>query len=142
MRLKKLTSVIGLAMLLFSGSCKKAVDNIKEDLMIKLITENTWKIVKYVDGTTNMTTLYTDYDFKFNKDGSLNAIKNGVTESTGTWAGSESSQSITSAFPSAGDTLNRLTGVWLISNTKSKPWRVFSHRSDGTKEYLLDLQAK
>ena len=142
MRLKKLTSVIGLAMLLLSGSCKKAVDNIKEDLMIKLITENTWKIVKYVDGTTNMTTLYTDYDFKFNKDGSLNAIKNGVTESTGTWAGSEASQSITSAFPSAGDTLSRLTGVWLISNTKSKPWRVFSHRSDGTKEYLLDLQEK
>jgi Flp pilus assembly protein TadG len=139
---KKVTSVLALAILLVTGSCKKTVDNIKEDLMIKLITENTWKIVKYAEGSSNQTTVYTDYDFKFNKDGSLNAIKNGVTEATGTWAGSEATQSITAEFPSATEPLAKLTGVWLISNTKSKPWRVYSHRSDGSKEYLLDLQEK
>jgi len=125
-----------------SGGCKKTVDNIKEDLMVKLITENTWKIVNYKEGSSNMTATFTDYEFKFNKDGSLNAIKNALTEGTGTWLGSESTQSITSSFPSAGEPLSKLNGIWLISNTKSKPWRVYSHRNEGGKELLLDLQEK
>ena len=125
-----------------SAGCKKAIDNIKEDLMINLITDNTWKVVRYLDGTENKTADYSEYDFKFSKNNTVNAIRNGAVEATGTWLGSESTQSITSDFSSAGSPLDQLTGVWLVTNTKSKPWRVFSHRFDGSKELVLDLQAK
>lgn len=134
--------ILLLLLVIFSGSCKKAIDKYKEDLLIKLITENTWKIVRYLDASSNQTSVYAAYDFKFNKDGTLIAIFNGNTEATGTWVGSEVTQSITSEFPNAGEPLSRLNGMWIITNTKSQPWRVFSHRFEGNTEYVLDLQEK
>ncbi len=110
--------------------------------MIKLITENTWKVVRYLDGTTNSTTEFVNYDFKFSKSNTVDALTNGITEATGTWLGSETTQSITAGFPSSGAPLNKLNGVWLITNTKSKPWRVYSHRFENGKELILDLQEK
>jgi hypothetical protein len=127
---------------LFSVSCKKAVDNIKEDLMDNLITSNTWIIVRYLDGGSNITSTFATYEFKFYKSGKVDAVKDGITQASGTWVGSEANQSITSEFPSASDPFNKLTGVWIVTNTKSKPWRVYSHRFEGSKELVLDLQEK
>lgn len=136
-------SLVLLLFLLSGWGCKKTVDTIKEDLMIKLITTNTWKVVRYMQGSSNITAHFSAYEFKFNKNGNVDAVKNGLVESTGTWLGSETTQSITSSFPaSASDTLQRLSGVWLITNTKSNPWRVFSHRFEGGKELILDLEEK
>ena len=131
-----------LSFLIFCGSCKKTIDNIKEDLMINLITSNTWVVVRYLDGPSNITSTFSEYEFKFHKSGQVDAVKDGVTQASGTWEGSESNQSITSEFPSSGYPFNKLTGVWIVTNTKSKPWRVFSHRFEGSKELVLDLQEK
>lgn len=138
------TKILCVAMLagMLSGSCKKAVDNIKQDLMVQLITNNTWVITNYTEGTENKTADYSPYAFKFNKDWSVNAMNNGVSEATGTWLGSEANQSITSDFPNATAPLDKLNGVWIVTNTKSKPWRVYSHRFEGAKEIVLNLQEK
>jgi hypothetical protein len=127
---------------LFSGGCKKTVDNIKEDLMVNLITSNTWIIVRYLDGGSNITSTFSTYEFKFYKSGKVDAVKDGATQASGTWVGSEANQSITSEFPSTSDPFNKLTGIWIVTNTKSKPWRVYSHRFEGSKEMVLDLQEK
>ncbi len=124
------------------GGCKKTINNIKEDLMVNLITSHTWKVVKFMEGTANLTSEYAVYDFEFEKNGTVKAVLNGVTEATGTWLGDEASQSITAAFPGAGPTLSKLTGKWTVTNTKSLPWRVFSNRYEGSKQFILDLQEK
>ena len=129
-------------LMLFSSGCKKAVENIKEDLMVNLITSNTWIIVRYMDGPTNITSTFSEYQFKFYKSGKVDAVKDGIAHATGTWEGSESSQSITSQFPATGEPFNKLNGVWKITNTKSKPWRVYSERFEGSKKLVLDLQEK
>ena len=98
--------------------------------------------MRFKDGATNLTADYAEYEFQFYKDNTVDAIRNGIKEATGSWVGSETTQSITSNFPTADDPINKLTGIWLITNTKSKPWRVFSHRFEGSKELILDLQEK
>src|SRR5688572_13029114 len=87
-----------------AGACKKAINNIKEDLMVNLITGHTWKVVKFMEGTANLTTEYSVYDFEFEKNSTVRAVLNGVTQATGTWVGDETTQSITAAFPGAGTT--------------------------------------
>jgi len=129
-------------MTLVSSSCKKAVDNIKEDLMVNLITSNTWVVVRYMEGAQNITPTFSTYEFKFYKSGNVDAIENGITKASGTWQGSEATQSITSNFPTTGDPINKLNGVWKVTNTKSNPWRVFSQRNEGATQLNLDLQAK
>ncbi|MES2647166.1 MAG: hypothetical protein V4717_09845 [Bacteroidota bacterium] len=124
------------------GACKKTINNIKEDLMVNLITSHTWKVVKFMEGTSNLTSEYAVYDFEFEKNSTVKAVLNGVTEATGTWVGDETSQSITAAFPGAGAKLSKLTGKWTVTNTKSLPWRVFSNRYEGSKQFILDLQEK
>ena len=128
--------------LLISSACKKTVNNIKQDLLVNLITGSNWIVVRYLDGASNVTGEYSPYEFDFNKDGTVNAVNSGVVEATGTWVGSEESESITSSFPGATLPISRLTGVWIVTNTKSKPWRVYSHRFEGAKELVLDLQEK
>jgi hypothetical protein len=124
------------------GACKKAINSIKEDLMVNLITSHTWKVVKFMEGTANLTSEYSVYDFEFEKNSTVRAVLNGVTQATGTWVGDETTQSITAAFPGAGTTLSKLSGIWIVTNTKSAPWRVFSNRYEGSKQYVLDLQEK
>lgn len=125
-----------------SSGCKKVIQKIEQDLMVNLITQNNWVIVKYAEGTRDSTANYSTYYFKFNKDWSVEAINNGVTEAKGTWLGSQATQSITSNFPTAGAPINKLNGVWIVVNTKSKPWRVYSHRYEGSTEIVLNLQEK
>lgn len=138
----KILNIAAVLIFLFAIGCKKTIDNIKENLMMDLITDHTWKVVKYTEGSSNKTAILADYDFKFDDNGKVYAILDGVTQATGTWQGSEQTQSITSAFPTEGEPLNKLNGMWLISNTKSKPWRVFSYRTQDGIDFKLDLQEK
>jgi hypothetical protein len=141
MKVKPSVLIIAIAAL-FQTGCKKAVENVQEDLMVKLITDNTWVITKYQEGTENKTTDYSNYYFQFYKDWTVDAINNGTFEAKGKWLGSQEKQSITSEFSSVGAPLNKLTGEWIVTNTKSKPWRVYSHRFVNGIEYFLDLQER
>jgi hypothetical protein len=129
---------------LWSSSCKKTVDSIKEGLLANLITSRQWIIVKYVEGTENKTADYKPYVFTFTKDFKISVTdSSNATVASGTCRVNETDSSLTANFPSAGPPVNRLNGVWTVTNTKSKPWRAFSYRYDnaGTK-ILLDMQEK
>lgn len=122
--------------------CKKTEQKIKESLLTQLITENIWLVTRFDSAATSIATNFEPYEFKFNKDGSVNAVKAGLTEATGTWVGSEAGESITSNFPTAGYPINKLNGVWLVTNTDLSPKLVDSHRLEGATEYVLRLNAK
>lgn len=83
---------------------------------MKAITDGIWTVEKYLEGSNNITADFSDYDFKFNSDGSVTGTRAGST-STGTWAGNISNYSITSNFPTAPDPVIKLNGVWKLTDS-------------------------
>ena len=123
-------------------ACEKTKNNIIEDLMIKLITENVWYVSKFNVGGSSITSEFNGYDFHFGKDNAVRAKKAGQADVVGTWVGSQESQSITANFPGASAPVSKLTGVWLITNTDLDPKLVDSHRFEGSTEFVMRLNAR
>lgn len=97
-------------------SCKKAIEEKKQDLVMKAITDGTWIVEQYFENANNISNDFLDYDFKFNSDGSVTGTKAGNI-SSGTWAGNISNYSITSNFPTAPDPVQKLNGVWKLTDS-------------------------
>jgi hypothetical protein len=97
-------------------SCKKAIEKKKQEMVMDAITNGTWIIEQYLEGTTNVTGDFLDYNFQFFKDGTVTGTLSGNATS-GTWSGNVSNYSITSQFPSATDPIKKLNGVWIIKDS-------------------------
>jgi hypothetical protein len=97
-------------------SCKKAIEKKKQEMVMDAITNGTWMIEQYLEGTNNVTSDFLDYNFQFYKNGTVTSTLSGNATS-GTWSGNVSNYSITSQFPSATDPLKKLNGVWIIKDS-------------------------
>ncbi|MFM7671631.1 MAG: hypothetical protein ACKO6Q_03425 [Bacteroidota bacterium] len=69
--------------------CGKKTE-IQEDLVILAMTSGQWKMSSFVEGGTDRTTEFTAYRFKYYSNNTVDAIKNGVVEKSGSWTGSAS----------------------------------------------------
>jgi hypothetical protein len=100
--------------LCFSG-CKKYVESIQEDLVIKAMTDGQWKVTSFKRDTSNVTASFSPYTFQFKEDKSVDAIKNGAVESRGTWNGNAEKRTIAATYTNANATLLLLNGTWEIT---------------------------
>jgi hypothetical protein len=114
--MKKYLLLIFVATLFISGSCKRAIEKKKEDLIMKAITDGVWIVEQYFEGANNITSEFLNYDFRFYENWSVTGTKGTVTD-TGTWSGNTSNYSITSQFPTANDPVKKLNGVWKIKDS-------------------------
>jgi len=80
--MKKITIYFFLIVLL--TGCKKAVENIQEDLVIKAMTDGQWKITSFTQNGSNITADFALYQFKYYSNMTVDAIKNSTVEKTGT----------------------------------------------------------
>lgn len=97
-------------------SCKKAVENKQQDLITSAIVDGIWVVDQYLEGTNNITNDFLNYDFKFNSNGTVSGTK-ASNATVGTWSSNISNYSITSNFPSANDPLQKMNGVWIITDS-------------------------
>jgi hypothetical protein len=107
--MKKLMVVF--VLLSLCGSCKKAIEKKQEQILMNAITDGSWIVEQYFEGSANISAEFLNYEFKFNSDGTVQSTY-GAAKEMGTWSGSIADQTITSNFPSAGDTLKKINGVW------------------------------
>ncbi len=127
-----LTSILG---------CKKAGNEVKKSILVDLMTSSNWTVSKFLVGPDPITTDLVGYEFQFNKDGSMFAIKAGNPNVTGTWAGDEAKLTIQSNFPGAAYPLNKFNGTWALYYYTLTV--VKSNRIDGSGvENKLDLLKK
>jgi hypothetical protein len=138
--LKKIIAPLLACCLLFSSGCKEEIQQAKEDLVVDLIVNNLWVVTNFTEGTTNITSSFAPYDFKFNRDETVFGRKTGAPDAVGTWKGSAAAMTITSNFPSGPTPLDKLNGVWNI--TKTTLSSVKSTRTENGVTYFLDLQKK
>lgn len=104
------------------GGCKKAIkrtqEEVAETLIVKAITDGRWTVTVYTDGTTDYKPEFDGYEFQFKTDRTVDAIKNTVKESTGTWSEDKVNIAIIADYPAtSATTLQRLDGNWKLKDS-------------------------
>lgn len=110
--MKKLVS-FSLLLVLLAG-CKKTTENIQQDLVILAMTDGQWGVTNFTQNGTNITVDFAPYKFKYYSNKTVDAIKNGTVEKTGTWDGNAASMTTWANFTSATYPLALINGSWHI----------------------------
>jgi hypothetical protein len=118
-------------------SCKKTEETVQEDLVIKAMTDGQWAITNFVLNGTNITSDFSSYKFKYYSNKTVDAIKNGSVEKTGTWDGNANTNTTSANFSGAIYPLNLINGNWLI--TKNSWIYVESSQIAGSDSKLMRL---
>ena len=115
--MKRLLPFLMLATIVVANlSCKKQIDQKKEDIIMSAITDGIWIVEFYSEGSTDISSNFANYDFQFFKDGKVTGTKIGVT-TNGTWVGNATNYTITSTFTTSSDTLVKMNGVWKLTDS-------------------------
>jgi len=115
-RILRVMAFACIVMLLFS--CKKAIEQQQRNIIIDAMTSGTWLVQQYKENTTDVTGEFLGYEFKFNKDYTVDGIKNSLPRGSGTWTTDISNYTISATFRTdANDTLKRLTDTWKITDS-------------------------
>ena len=126
-----------LFIVIFLGSCKKTAEKIGEDLVIKAMTDGQWKITKFTQNSTDITSSFSGYKFQYYSNKTVDAILNGVKERTGNWDGNASAQTTWADFPGSPTPISLINGTWNI--TKSGWTYVEAMQTNGTEVKTLRL---
>ena len=136
--MKKYTLIFILFIL--ATSCKKAVENVQEDLVIKAMTDGQWTVTSFVHNGANITPDFATYRFKYYSNKTVDAINSGTVEKTGVWDGNASAMTTSANFTGAVYPLSLINGSWNILNNG---WTyVVASQTSGmeTKTMRLDKQ--
>jgi hypothetical protein len=104
---------------IFFFSCKKFVQQQEENAVISIMTSGVWYVYGYNQNDTSITSTFSGYSFQFKSDGTVLAIKDSATVATGTWVGDVGNKTINSNFAGATDPLDKLNGLWKITDSGS-----------------------
>src|SRR5687768_7428025 len=105
-----------LLLFLCSFSCKKAIERKQEQVIMDAITNGLWVVELYTENGEILTGEYNGYEFKFNDNETLNAIRSG-TSVAGTWKPDITLYTITTNFPGAAYPLTELSSVWKLTDS-------------------------
>ncbi len=135
--MKKLLPLMIILLFISNMSCKKAIENKEKQLLLAAITDGTWFVQQYVEGATDITGTFTNYNFKFyDNDKVIGVIFTDTT--SGTWSGDIANSSITSQFPTASDPVKKLNGIWKLTTTYTNYVEAEMNTSNGKN--ILHLQ--
>ncbi len=110
-----------LFLILFSSitGCNKIKDKIIETQALNFITVGQWKVASFSESGTDHSNEFSPYSFQFRTNYTVDAIKNGTKEISGTWIGTEANSVVTiqSDFPqNAIAPLPFLNGTFLVQD--------------------------
>lgn len=111
--MKRILAVCLLTVLL--TGCKKTIEQVQEDLVIKAMTDGQWKITNFTLNSNNITADFTNYRFKYFSNKTVDAINSGSVEKTGTWDGNANTMTTSANFVSPAYPLSLINGNWQIT---------------------------
>jgi hypothetical protein len=109
--MKKIAAFV--LIILLTG-CKKATQQVQEDLVIKAMTDGKWKVTSFTLNGSNITADFTLYRFKYYSNKTVDAINNGTVEKTGSWDGDAANMSTWAQFTGVANPLALINGSWHI----------------------------
>ncbi len=129
--------LICLTILLTFSGCKKTIQNIQEDLVIKAMTDGQWAITSFTNAGNNITSDFSTYRFKYYSNKTVDAINNGSVEKTGNWDGNSSNNTTWANFTGAVYPLTLINGTWNI--TRNSWTYVEAYQTVGTETRVMRL---
>jgi len=124
---------------LLSG-CKKAIENIQQDLVVKAMTDGQWVVSSFTINGANISADFSTYKFKYYSNKTVDAIKNGTVEKTGTWDGNATTMSTSASFSNPVYPLILINGTWHIDNNSWTYVVASQLNGSDTKTMRLDKQ--
>jgi hypothetical protein len=112
--MKKIIPII--VVLVFLTGCKKAIEDILQDAVIQAMTNGQWKITSFTKDGNDITASFSEYKFQYYSNKTVNAIKNGTVETSGTWDGNASTMTTSANFTNVNEPLSLINGNWHIDN--------------------------
>lgn len=133
----KKTVLIILCLFGFLSGCKKTIEKIQEDLVIKAMVDGQWAVTSFKLNGTDITSDFANYRFKYYSNKTVDAINNGVVEKTGTWDGNASTMTTWANFNAPAYPLSLINGNWHIDNNS---WTfVVATQTNGTDAKTMRL---
>ena len=118
--------------------CKKSIENAVQDAIIQAMTNGQWVITSFTQNGNDITSSFSGYKFQYYSNKTVDAIKNGTVEKTGTWDGSTASMTTWANFPNALSPLSLINGTWLINNNS---WTfVVASQNNGSEVKTMRLE--
>lgn len=108
-----------LALVLLLSGCEKTVEQKQLDALMELITSGQWKVTSFKQDNSDITSRFAPYSFQFRRNETVEALKNGVVDKTGTWVGNATARTIQSSFGNVEEPLRLLNGTWQITKTST-----------------------
>ena len=99
------------------ASCKKAIEQKAQDAILSAMTSGQWVVTNFTSNGADITSDFSGYTFQYFDNYTVNAIKNGTVDKTGTWQGDVNTMSISADFANAVNPLLLLNGTWHITNS-------------------------
>lgn len=134
--MKKILVVLLLAAT--ASGCKKTIEKIQQDLVIQAMTDGQWVITNFALNGNYITADFAAYKFKYYANKTVDAIKNGVIEKTGTWDGNASSMTTSANFTSPPYPLDLINGNWQITRNSWTFVEATQTSGGTTKQMRLD----
>lgn len=100
--------------ILLLTACKKTIQDVQEDLVIKAMTDGRWIVTSFTLNGSDITPDFATYKFKYYSNKTVDAINNGTVEKTGTWDGNATTMTTSANFIGAVYPLALINGSWHI----------------------------
>lgn len=136
--MKKILAFVFLVFLF--SSCKKTIQNIQEDLVIKAMTDGQWAITGFSLNGTDITSDFSVYTFKYYKNKTVDAINSGTVERTGNWDGNAANKTTWANFSGAPNPIALINGTWNIVRNSWTYVEATQTVGSDTKTMRLDKQ--
>lgn len=133
--------IAGLALfIIFLPGCKKTIENIQEDLVLKAMTDGQWAITSFTLNGNTITSDFANYKFKYYSNKTVDAINNGTVERTGNWDGNAAAMTTWASFTGASYPLTLINGTWHITRNSWTYVEASQTSGSDTKTMRLDKQ--
>lgn len=132
------TLLTAIILLVALSGCKKFIDQQKENYVLSAMTEGQWVITKFINAGDTITSDFSAYSFQFNRDYTVDAIKENVVENKGVWEGDSDAMSIMASFPNAGNPIFLINGTWHIDQNSLSYVIASQSEASGQKNLRLD----
>jgi hypothetical protein len=134
--MKRITTVL-LLIVLVSG-CKKTIEKAQEDLIVSAMTDGQWVITSFINDGTDITPDFSSYKFQYYSNRTVDAIKNGAIDKTGSWDGNASAMTINANFSAAINPLLLINGTWHIDANSWTYVKASQNTAGGIRSLRLD----
>lgn len=138
----KILLLLTTILIISTTSCKKAVEQAKEEAVIGAITDGTWYVSRFVEGGVNITADFTGWEFQYFQNFTSIANKTGNASIAGTWSGNATTFAFTASFNTTPPApLNKLASTWTVTRAVSTTKGSYSRTESGVV-YQMDLTKK